>query len=79
MPERSVIVERFRFNQRKQCDEETVMVYSAELQKLSINCTKIQKFLLDYKKLTFAQARDIEVSMELAKKTQNSLVIPRQT
>ena len=85
MPEKSVILERFRFNQWKQCDEESVMVYIAELQKLSINCTfgntlydmlrdrlvcglsspKIQKLLLDYKKLTLAQARDIEVSMEL--------------
>ena len=27
---------------------------------------KIEKFLLHYKKLTFAQARDIEVSKELA-------------
>ena len=34
MREKSVIVEHFRFNQRKQCDEESVMVYSAELQKL---------------------------------------------
>ena len=32
MPEKSVIVERFRFNQWKQCDEESVMVYIAELQ-----------------------------------------------
>ena len=39
MPEKSVIVDRFRFNQRKQCDEESVMVYIAELEKLSINCT----------------------------------------
>ena len=29
-------------------------------------CPKIQKFLLHYKKVTFAQACDIEVSMELA-------------
>ena len=82
MPEKSVIVECFRFNQRKQCDAETVMVYIADLQKLWINCTfgntlndmlrdrlvcglffspEIPKFLLYYKKLTFAQARDIEV------------------
>ena len=93
MPEKSVIIKCFRFNQRKQCDEESVMVYIAELQKLLINCTfgntlndmlrdrlvcglsglKIQKFLLDYKKLTFAQACDIEISMELPKRTQNSL------
>ena len=39
MPEKSVIVERFRFNQRKQCDEESVMVYIGEVQKLSIICT----------------------------------------
>ena len=85
MPEKSVIVEHFRLNQQKQCDEESVMVYIAELQKLSINCTfgntlndilrdrlvcglsclKIKKFLLRYKKLTFAQACDIGVSMEL--------------
>ena len=30
-----------------------------------LSSPKIQKFLLDYKKLTLAQARDIEVSMEL--------------
>ena len=67
-------------------DEESVVVYIAELQKLLINCTfgntlndmlrdrfvcglsspKIQTFILSYKKLTFAQARDIEVSMESA-------------
>ena len=35
----SVIVECFRFNQQKQSDEESVMVYIAELQKLSINYT----------------------------------------
>ena len=97
MSEKSVIIECFRFNQRKHCDEESVMVYIAELQKLSINCIfgdtlndmlrdrlvcglyslKIQKFLLYYKKLTFAQARDIKVSMELAEENAKLLVIPR--
>ena len=86
IPERSVIVEHFRFNQWKQCDEESVMVYIAELQKFSINCAfwdtlndmlrdrfvcglssqKIQKILLVYKMLTFAQSCDILVSMKLA-------------
>ena len=86
MPEKTVILESFRFNLRKQCDKESVMVYIAELQKLSIDkkigntlndmlrdklicglsTPKIQTFLLDYKKLTFAQACDIEVSMILA-------------
>ena len=37
-PAKSVIVERFRFNQRKQHDDESVRVYVAELRKLTINC-----------------------------------------
>ena len=75
---KSIITEYFKFNQRKQCDEESVMVYIIQLLEFSINCRfgntlndmlrdrlvcglsspKIQKFLLHYKKLTFAQARD---------------------
>ena len=37
-PEKSVIIEHFRFNQRKQNYDEFVRVYIAELRKLSINC-----------------------------------------
>ena len=83
--EKSIVIERFSFNQQKERDEGFAMVYFAELQTLSINCAfgdtlndilrdrlvcglsspKIQKVLLGLQELTFVQACDIAVSMEL--------------
>ena len=39
-----------------------------------LSSPKILKFIIDYKKLTFAQANDIEVSMELAEENAKFII-----